>query len=384
MPSARVNINPDVLMWAVTYSQRGIEAFVNKFEQFPKWLDKSIQPTVKQLEDVARFAYVPFGYLMLPQKPNLKIAPIKDFRTKKNQQFSSAGEYSTELHDTIIDIRRRQEWLREYKKEQGYHSASFIGSISPSMEDENIVKKISKEIGLPACWRESTDSKDSAFRYFLDIIENIGVMVFVNGLVGNNTHRGLDVKEFRGFALADEFAPVIFINGADAPSARLFTLLHELVHIFLGQDGLDDRSEPFCNRIAAKILVPQDVFVQQWNLHAADYDMLENFFKVSQLVLYRMALTYDKIDQREYARLVALYDKKYREKRNSGSGGRCDFYNVVPYRAGRGFCKYLHEALVEENISYSEAYQLLGIKGRTFEKLMESVVEENLNSRGNM
>ena len=372
MPTARVDINPDVLMWAVDYSQKGIEAFESKFKQFHKWLNKSEQPTVRQLEDVARFSYVPFGYLLLPFKPSIKINSIQDFRTINNHDFD---EYSANLRDTIMDIKARQEWLHEYKVEQGYNPIAFVGSISSNMTDNDIVKRIRQELYLPPYWQEHVDSKPSAFRYFLDIVESSGIAIFVNGIVGNNTHRKLSVKEFRGFALVDDFAPVIFINGADAPAARLFTLLHEVVHIFLGRDGLDDHSEPFCNRIAAKILVPYDLFNKQWDLHASDYDTLENFFKVSQLVLYRMALVYGKIDNNEYIRLVTIYDKKYQRKKESESSSGGDFYNVSPYRAGHSFCKYLREALTEGNISYGEAYQLLGVKGKTFENVMKYAVE---------
>lgn len=369
MTTVRVNVNPDVLMWAVDYSQKGMEAFEKKFKMFPRWLDKSEQPTVRQLEDMAKFAYVPFGYLMLSEKPTIKIRAIEDFRTIHNHGFDTSVQYSAELRDTLNDIRRRQEWLHEYKKEQGYAPIPFIGSLHVDMADEIIVEKICKELMIPDDWRERMDSKQAAFRYFLDIVESKGVMVFVNGIVGNNTHRKLSVEEFRGFALADSLAPVIFINGSDAPAARLFTLLHELVHLFLGQDGLDDHTEPLCNRISARILVPPALFNEQWRKSPKDFDALEKFFKVSQLVLYRMALSLGKIDDEEYARWIALYNKKHQGKKK-GAGG--DFYNVAPYRAGRSFCRYVREALREGRVSYSEAYQLLGVRGSTFENVMKS------------
>ena len=146
-----------------------------------------------------------------------------------------------------------------------------------------------------------------------------------------------------------------------------------LLPLLLPIDSFID--SPFCNRIAAKILVPYVSFNEQWNLHTNDYDTLENFFKVSQLVLYRMALVYGKIDDKEYKRLVAIYDKKYQENKNNESSGGGDFYNTSPYKAGRSFCKYLREALTEGKISYGEAYQLLGVKGNTFENVMKSAVE---------
>lgn len=103
---------------------------------------------------------------------------------------------------------------------------------------------------------------------------------------------------------------LIFINGADAPAGRLFTLVHELVHIFLGQDGLDDGNEAFCNRIAARFLVPQTDFEAQWFALNRDFDALERFFKVSKLVLYRVALSYGKISKEEWQALPKSITRK--------------------------------------------------------------------------
>lgn len=372
MTVVRVDINPEVLMWAVEYSQKGIEAFEKKFKSFPKWLNKTEQPTIKQLENIAKFAYVPFGYLMLSEKPTVKVKPIEDFRTKKNSGFLNAEEYSADLRDTLVDVRNKQDWLREYKKEQGYAYVHFVGSINQNMPDDDVVQMINEVLNIDDRWRNNIKNKEEGFRFFLDMVEATGVTVFVNGIVGNNTHRKLNVNEFRGFALTDKLAPVIFINGSDSPAARLFSLVHELVHLFLGQDGLDDHTEPFCNRIAAKVLVPKSQFDERWCVHPNDFDDLERFFKVSQLVLYRMALTLDKITPKEYNRLIALYNKKIQEKKKNTGGG--DFYNTVPYRLGRSFCQYVQEALGTGKMSYSEAYQLLGIRGKTFDNVMKANV----------
>ena len=373
MTVARVNVNPDVLMWAIDYSQKGLEAFSLKFPKLTKWLEQSEMPTVRQLEEMAKFAYVPFGYLMLSERPEIPIRKITDFRTSQNHGFSASEEYSAALRDTVKNIRDRQDWLSEYKKDNGYAPVAFIGSINRNMQDDEIVKHINEKLEIPKDWRSQISKKENALRFFVDIVESKGITVFINGVVGNDTHRPLDVEEFRGFALVDKFAPVIFINGADAVAARIFTLFHEVVHIFLGQDGLDDRTEPFCNRIAAKLLVPEATFNQEWKKHADDYEALEKFFKVSQLVLFRMALTYNKISEEEYARLVGLYESKYKKADNGSSGG--DYYNVAPYRAGRGFCHYVDEAIHAGALSYTEAYRLLGAKGKTFAEIIERAKE---------
>ena len=160
-----------------------------------------------------------------------------------------------------------------------------------------------------------------------------------------------------------------------------------MVHIFLGQDGLDDRSEPFCNRIAARLLVPKALFNKAWEDNPHDYDELEKYFKVSQLVLYRAALTYEKINEEEYADLLRQYQAKYSKLAKSSGGG--DFYKISPYRAGRGFCRYVNctfnifnnpsryvnEAVNNGGLSYTEAYQLVGVKGNTFANVMSMAKE---------
>ena len=373
MTVARVNVNPDVLMWAIDYSQKGVEAFSSKFPKLTKWLEKSEHPTVRQLEELAKFAYVPFGYLMLSERPDIPVRKISDFRTLQNQGFSTNEEYSAALRDTVNIIRNRQDWLSEYKKENDYVPVTFVGSIDRNMQDDEIVGHINKVLEIPKDWRTKISKKENALRFFVDILESKGITVFVNGVVGNDTHRPLNVKEFRGFALVDKYAPVIFINGADAMAARIFTLFHEVVHIFLGQDGLDDRTEPFCNRIAAKLLVPEKMFKQEWQKQAHDFEALEKFFKVSQLVLFRAALTYGKISEKEYARLVGLYESQYNKHPDKAGGG--DYYNVAPYRAGRGFCRYVDEAIHTGDLSYTEAYRLLGARGKTFAEIMERAKE---------
>ena len=373
MTVARVNINPDVLMWAIEYSQRGLEAFSERYPKLTKWLEKSERPTVKQLEDIAKFAYVPFGYLMLSEKPDIPIRKISDFRTRKNQGFMESDEYSAALRNTIKIIRSRQEWLIDYKKDKDYAPVEFIGSVNKNMPDDDIVNHINKVLEIPEDWRNTIGNKVSTLRFFVDVLESKGVVIFINGVVGNDTHRTLKVNEFRGFALVDKMAPVIFINGADAMAARVFTLFHEAVHLFLGQDGLDDCTEPFCNRIAAKLLVPEDLFHKEWQKCAHDFEQLEKFFKVSQLVLFRAALTYNKINKREYARLVRLYESKYNSVSNASGGG--DFYNIAPYRAGRGFCRYIDEAIHTGDLTYTEAYSLLGIRGKAFAEVMKRAKE---------
>ncbi|HMM61712.1 MAG TPA: ImmA/IrrE family metallo-endopeptidase, partial [Candidatus Rifleibacterium sp.] len=81
---------------------------------------------------------------------------------------------------------------------------------------------------------------ESFFNILVERSEQAGIIILRSGKVGNNTHRTLDVKEFRGFVIYDELAPFIFINGADAKAAQIFTLVHELAHVWLGASGVSN------------------------------------------------------------------------------------------------------------------------------------------------
>ena len=99
------------------------------------------------------------------------------------------------------------------------------------------------------------------------------MLVVFSGIVGNNTHRKLETEEFQGFALVDEYAPLVFVNSADFRAAQMFTLAHEIAHLFVGETGVssfdnlqptEDLTEQFCNRIAAEFLAPEEELRAFW------------------------------------------------------------------------------------------------------------------------
>ena len=246
---------------------------------------------------------------------------------------------------------------------------AFVGSLNQNVGPSSFVEQMFAVLQVETDWQREVHTKEEAFNFLREHVEQAGVIVFVNGIVGNDTHRRLSLREFRGFALADDYAPLIFINGADAPAGRLFTLVHELVHLFLGRDGLDDGTEQFCNEIAAAFLVQVNVFHEAWRQHAGDFSYLEQYFKVSRQVLFLVALRRHYISQAEYDAALAAYQKDMKDVPKRGAGG--DFYKTLPNRIGRSFSRYVFTAVREGSMLYRDAYSLLGLRGRSFQHAMK-------------
>ena len=228
-------------------------------------------------------------------------------------------------------------------------------------------------------WAGSISSWTGALRVLREAAEGAGALVVVNGVVGNDTHRKLDPAEFRGFVLADDYAPLVFINGSDARSAQMFTLAHELAHLWIGEGGIfdlpemqsgGDRREVFCNRVAAEFLVPAAELKQFWpkaNRKAEPFQAIAKEFKVSPIVAARRALDLGLIDQPRFFDFYRAYQTDERRTAAKAKGGG-DFYNNQNVRLGKRFARAVMLAAKEGRLLYREAYSLTGLQGATFDK----------------
>jgi Zn-dependent peptidase ImmA (M78 family) len=204
--------------------------------------------------------------------------------------------------------------------------------------------------------------------------------------VGNNTHRKLDVNEFRGFVLNDNYAPLIFVNAADYKSANMFTLAHELVHVWINQEGVsnlnfrtleanDNEIEIYCNKVAAELLVPENELRALWmntKTVKEPFQFLARQFKVSPLVAARRALDLEFITRDAFFAFFEAYRVDERRKREKKSDGG-DFYNTQNVRVGKRFATAVIRATKESHLLYREAYQLTNLYGTTFDKYAKSL-----------
>jgi Zn-dependent peptidase ImmA (M78 family) len=195
--------------------------------------------------------------------------------------------------------------------------------------------------------------------------------VMCSGVVGSNSHRHLDPAEFGGFAMADKLAPLVFVDGADTRARQMFTLAHELSHVWLGQSALSDPDprnvqdhdiEGWCNRVAAEVLVPLDAVRAELRAGAElapEVARLAKRFKVSTLVVLRRMYDADALPR---DRFWQEYARELERLRALPKGGGGDFYRTQGVRVSPRFARAVYVSTWEGHSSFSEAFRLLGIK----------------------
>jgi Zn-dependent peptidase ImmA (M78 family) len=371
----RVTVKTEMFRWA--RERAGFEpgALADRFPRLDAWERGEAQPTLKQLEAFAKTTRTPFGFLFLPEPPEERL-PIPDFRTVTHGPLRP----SPELLDTIYAMQRRQDWLREDRLECEAEPLEFIGSARLGDDPAAVGQEMRRIVGVGDGWAATVSTWEEAVSELRRRIEQLGVMAVVNGVVGNNTHRKLDVGEFRGFALTDLYAPVIFINGADAKSAQMFTLAHELVHVWLGSEGEgvsgfdgifpgDARVEKFCDQAAAEFLVPARELKELWRGvkgESEPFEQLARRFKVSPIVIGRRAMDLRLVNRETFFAFYNAYTK--RERQRVKPAGRGDFYNNQNTRVGAKFATSVIRAALEGRLSFKAAYDLTGLRGGAFQE----------------
>jgi len=375
----KIAVSAKILDWALARSSKSISHLELKFPKLRKWISGEEQPTFRQLEELARQTATPFGYFFL-ERPPIEKLPIPYFRTLESKV---PQEVSPELLDTIYEMQRRQAWMREYLIQTGHDALSFVQSADMNEPPRSIAQSIRTTLGLEQDWASNQPSWRDALRFLREIIENAGIIVVVNGVVGNNTHRPLSVAEFRGFVLVDNYAPLAFVNGADVKAAQMFTLAHELAHIFLGKSAAfdlreirvgDDPAEKKCDQAAAELLVPAESIVKHWKLAQGKnrpFEYIARLFKVSEIVVARRALDLNLITKQTFLTFYEAYRKRAYSKVGKSSGG--DFYATQHMRVGRTFATNVIQAVRADRLLYHEAYHLTGLYGKTFDRYAESL-----------
>lgn len=363
----RARVKPELLRWARQRAGIDADALARRFPKYHEWESGVALPTLKQVEKLANVTHAPVGYFFLTRPPR-EALPIPDLRTVGS---IPVREPSTNLISTVYLCQQRQEWYREFARTEGEAPLTFIGSETTASGVARAASRIRDALALDPATQAAVPTWTEALRRLIDAADSLGVLVMVNGVVGNNTHRRLDPDEFRGFALVDDLAPLVFINGADTKAAQMFTLAHELAHLWLGESALSDSVpntipaqsvEAWCNRVAAEFLVPLSLLRNEIRASedlAVALARLARRFKVSTLVILRRIHDMGALGDGPFR---SAYQAELRRLQAVAGTGGGSFFPTLRTRVGRRFGHALVTSTLGGRTSFTVSYRLLGIK----------------------
>ncbi|NWE49503.1 ImmA/IrrE family metallo-endopeptidase [Pseudomonas gingeri] len=359
-------INPTILTWSRERAGLTAEDVAKKLPTKPdrvlEWEAGESKPTFRQAQHWASIAHVPFGFLFLKEPPAESL-PLPDLRTLGG---IAPERPSLNLLDTVKDVLRKQDWYLEYLQDQGGDTLPFVGRFTTQASVKDVVADIRRTLGVDP--EASRLNYDAYLRTLVEAAEAAGILVMRSGIALGNTRRKLDVAEFRGFAISNTLAPVVFINSADADTARLFTLMHELAHIWIGSSGVSDggsssgrREETFCNAVAGEFLAPEENFRAAWK---NNIDWRENLaplaarFHVSTLVIGRRARDLGYISGDQYGTYYRQILRAFQDK--DGGGG--DYYRTAKAKNSSRFSRAVIAETMSGRMLLRDAGRLLGVQ----------------------
>lgn len=375
----RVPVKPALVRWAHERSGYSIEALSRRFPKLGAWERGEAQPTFKQLDAFAKATHTPFGCFFLTE-PLDESMPIPDLRTGV---AISPATPSPDLLDTIYLCQDRQDWYRGFMHGEGEPQLELAGSARTTDGTAETAASMRNALGIELDERLDIPSWAAALGRVMDNADAHGIVVFVSGFVRRNIRRRLDPQEFRGFALADPWAPLVFVNAVETKASQMFTLVHELAHIWLGESGVSDTdarsgsdssSERWCSQVAAEVLVPLDALRDQLKPGTdlkLEVNRLARLFKVSTLVILRRIHDADQLPEQQFRDAYEAELGRLKSRRQSGGGG---FQLPGGARVSKRFARALVGSTLEGRTMYTEAFEMLGLKKTaSFDELRRSL-----------
>jgi len=389
MANPRALVTPSVMRWARERARLDVETAANKIKRPEKdivaWEDGSLQPTMAQARKASEVYKRSLAVFYLPEPPE-DFATLQDFRTLPE---TVSHEYSPELALLVRRLQTRQLWLREFLLTEGHDPLEFIGSASVQLPAGQVAESIRTTLGISIHDQVACDTRRDALNLWVERAEASGIYVCREGQI--------DSKEARGVALTDDIAPFVYVNSNDSYSARLFTLVHELAHLWINVPGLSNLEgvkrqsktggaaiEAFCNRVAAQSLMSESEFVSLWNARdssrtlAVQIDAIADHFNVSGEVVARRlldrrvirAIEYEKLRKFFYLRWLKHKDEE-KKKRKESKGGP-SFYLQRLHSNGRSFTQTVLGACNAGSVSLRDACAVLNVKVGHLPKLAEA------------
>ncbi len=324
--------------------------------------------TLKEVEKISKLTGYPFGYFFIQESPQ-KIEIIPDLRTPNSEVRT---KISRQLQEQIDFCQARVDWFHDYAISEQFEKVSCVNSVSSNASPEITAKYYMKKLQIHSLLSDLREEKKSVYAYFRALrerIESIGVLTEASGIAGNNTRHVFCVDEFRGFAITDDYAPLIFVNKKDEPEAQIFTLIHEFAHIIRGESGIsnaDVRAENWCNRFAAEFLVPSEEMPA--NLANLDeVERLAGFYFVSRQVILLRAKSLNIIQPAVFDELWGKVTQQFHLQPQKRGGGNA--IRNLGDRLSKRFSFAVIESARSGHTLFRDAFALLGANGSTFWKL---------------
>lgn len=382
MAVIRAIVTPKMMKWARERAHLSIEDAARKIgvssTAISTWESGHTQPTVLQAKKAADVYGRPFAVLYLDSPPR-DFDLIRDFR-----QLPGAleAQYSYALTMLIREMQDRQDWVRGIRRELDFRPLGFVRSTSLRANPISVANGLRDTLGVREGDERSWPTMNSALNAWVDRTESVGVFV-----CQTSVHGALQVEDARGFALVDEYAPFVFVNPKDSIGARIFTLAHELAHIWLGTSGVSGESfavrpdsdagriERFCNRVASHIVLPDGTFDRCFSDLPAGTEIAHRIqtvaqrLKISRDVVARRLLDKGDLTEDRYRILHRQYIDDWRaQQKKRPSGGN---YYVNHVRAlSKSLVRLVGEVYSRGRITAAEASGLLNAKVERLSNLM--------------
>ena len=378
-------ITPNVLKWARESARMTEETAAAKvhvtIDKLREWEIGSSQPTIKKAQALAKIYKRPFALFFLPEIPR-DFQPLQDFRSKDAKALGTASTF------IIREIQQKQTWISEANEENNEPKSSFVGKFTIKDTPTLVANDILNTLGIIPAYYKS----DNPIKEWIDKAETQGIFVSRTSFI--HSRLKLDSNELQGFAIADPYAPFVFINSDDWNAPQLFTLVHELAHLWIAATGISNDVDPsikhkdklhpvelFCNEVAACALIPAEIIN---NVQSSVFNSSKGIFDaskklgVSSFAFLVRALNLNLISSDSYQKLKkeaeAEYkaflkreeDKKIKQKENKGGP---NYYLLQLNKNSRLFTQTVLDAFRGGFIEPTQASTLLNVQVNNFHKL---------------
>lgn len=382
MAIERMPINPDIVVWARERARFELGDVKKDFPKIAEWESGDAMPTYHQLEKLADKFKVPVAVFFFPEPPELP--PIEEtFRTLGPTQFD---EIPPQIRLLLRKARAFQIGLDELNQGRNPAGQLITRDLNFGLTDsvESIAAQVRDYLGVSFEEQFKWKDDDSALKAWRQALLKVGVYVFKDAF-------GKEQKNYSGFCLYDTEFPIIYVNNSTAKTRQIFTLFHELAHLLFRTSGVDTLQDDFingltpdkqqieiiCNRLAACILMPEDVFDQELakRPHSESSEdkatALAGLFTVSREAVYRRFLERGLVTEAEYGHRA----KKWAEQQGGGGGGNY-YYTAITY-LGKEYISLAFQCYYQNRISYEQLGDYLDIKPKNLDKLEDHLLRRN-------